>query len=142
MTEREHCIAAVKAFAEGESGLGYEVEAVDEGWLDCRDEWWLKRRTLVELLERERAEVRAKAEAETRRCLWLAHGHDGIYGDDGEMQCALCGVDYKRDELRSVLVAATRARAEKAERERDEARGLVGACPCGECTARRAEAKP
>ena len=34
-----------------------------------------------------------------RRLLWLYHGHQGLYGDDGEMQCAECGLDYKRDEI-------------------------------------------
>lgn len=33
-----------------------------------------------------------------RRMLWLNHGHQGLYGDDGEMQCAQCRPhwDYKR----------------------------------------------
>jgi len=34
-----------------------------------------------------------------RMFLWQGHGHEGIYGDDGEMQCGECGVDYKRDSL-------------------------------------------
>lgn len=40
-----------------------------------------------------RAEVRA-----LRRLLWLHHGHDGpaIYGDDGEMQCHACPLDFRR----------------------------------------------
>ena len=34
-------------------------------------------------------------EAETfRRLLWLNHGHEGIYGDDGEMQCQECLREY------------------------------------------------
>lgn len=32
-----------------------------------------------------------------RRLLWLRHGHHGIYGDDGEMQCATCTLDFKRE---------------------------------------------
>jgi len=28
-----------------------------------------------------------------RRELWASHGHAGIYGDDGEMQCGECGID-------------------------------------------------
>lgn len=34
-----------------------------------------------------------------RRLLWLRHGHEiaALYGDDGEMQCALCPMDFKRD---------------------------------------------
>ena len=31
-----------------------------------------------------------------RRLLWLHHGHVGLYGDDGEMQCGTCLIDFKR----------------------------------------------
>lgn len=70
------------------------------------------------------------AEAELRRELWLHHGHDGIYGDDGEMQCSVIPVptDFKRDDfariashLKAALDASEQAR-QQAERERDEAR--------------------
>jgi hypothetical protein len=37
-----------------------------------------------------------------RMLLWLHHGHDGLYGDDGEMQCAKCGIDFKRDPVASI----------------------------------------
>lgn len=37
-----------------------------------------------------------------RRLLWLRHGCDGLYGDDGEMQCARCGIDFRRDEPTSI----------------------------------------
>ena len=37
---------------------------------------------------------------ELRKAIWLGHGHLGMYGDDGEMQCSECfrigAVDYKR----------------------------------------------
>ena len=34
----------------------------------------------------------------TLRCLlWLRHGCDALYGDDGELQCISCGIDFKRD---------------------------------------------
>ncbi|MBT6050462.1 MAG: hypothetical protein HOG49_26990 [Candidatus Scalindua sp.] len=35
---------------------------------------------------------------ELRELLWINHGHDfhALYGDDGEMQCAECHVDFKR----------------------------------------------
>ncbi len=40
------------------------------------------------------------AEADTlRMILWLNHGHGGIYGDDGEMRCAECGIDFKHDDV-------------------------------------------
>ncbi len=29
-----------------------------------------------------------------RRLLWLNHGHTGMYGDDGEMQCQECLREY------------------------------------------------
>lgn len=29
-----------------------------------------------------------------RRMLWLNHGHKGMYGDDGEMQCGECMSEY------------------------------------------------
>jgi len=29
-----------------------------------------------------------------RRMLWLSHGHTGMYGDDGEMQCGECLKEY------------------------------------------------
>ena len=29
-----------------------------------------------------------------RRMLWLNHGHKGMYGDDGEMQCGECLIEY------------------------------------------------
>jgi hypothetical protein len=34
---------------------------------------------------------------ELRKLLWLNHGHSQLYGDDGEMQCHECGLDFKRD---------------------------------------------
>lgn len=38
-------------------------------------------------------------EKEYRRYMWLHHGHDGLYGDDGEMQCGHCMLDFKRAPL-------------------------------------------
>ena len=34
-----------------------------------------------------------------RQILWLRHGCplSGLYGDDGEMQCHACGIDFLRD---------------------------------------------
>ncbi len=32
-----------------------------------------------------------------RKLLWLRHGCTGLYGDDGEMQCGSCLLDFKRD---------------------------------------------
>lgn len=41
-----------------------------------------------------------REEMTLRRLLWLRHDseHSGIlYGDDGEMQCAACRIDFRRD---------------------------------------------
>lgn len=61
-------------------------------------------------------------ELEVRRLMWLGHGHTGMYGDDGEMQCSECmrlGCwDYKRaplSEVRAVYNAAILERAAKAQ---------------------------
>lgn len=37
-----------------------------------------------------------------RRLLWLRHGCEGLYGDDGEMQCGMCRMDFKRDDPESI----------------------------------------
>ncbi len=40
---------------------------------------------------------------ELRRILWLHHGcTDGIYGDDGEMQCNACMLDFVRDDIEKI----------------------------------------
>jgi hypothetical protein len=34
-----------------------------------------------------------------RKLLWIRHDSEhfaGLYGDDGEMQCGICGIDFKR----------------------------------------------
>jgi hypothetical protein len=53
----------------------------------------------------------SRLEEELRREWWLNHGHTGQCGDDGEMQCAMCGTyygffDYKRtsfEKLRNLV---------------------------------------
>lgn len=39
-------------------------------------------------------------EKKLRELLWLRHGCDlgRLYGDDGEMQCNKCMIDFKRDD--------------------------------------------
>lgn len=48
-------------------------------------------------------------ELELRKHLWLGHGHTGMYGDDGEMQCMECAkygcADYKHEPMNKVLEA-------------------------------------
>ena len=46
---------------------------------------------------------RDKIEYELRRTLWMNHGHIGLYGDDGEMQCGRCMLDFKRHNLDVIL---------------------------------------
>lgn len=58
--------------------------------------------------------LKPEEESKLREYLWTSHGHQGIYGDDGEMQCGECmefGVwDYKRGDLNKVINAAILAR--------------------------------
>ena len=37
-----------------------------------------------------------------RRMLWLAHGCLGLYGDDGEMHCGACLLDFKREPVSKI----------------------------------------
>lgn len=40
-----------------------------------------------------------------REMLWFNHGHQGhpiLYGDDGEMQCNTCRIDFKRDSAEEI----------------------------------------
>lgn len=50
-----------------------------------------------------------------RKLLWLRHGCDGVmlYGDDGEMQCNHCGIDFKRDSVASIDERWQRVSADK-----------------------------
>jgi hypothetical protein len=58
---------------------------------------------LEELRENEKA---------VRRLLWLYHGHEGLYGDDGQMQCSQCfmeyGIDYKDSPIPDLISAFKR----------------------------------
>lgn len=90
--------------------------------------------TRDEMLEARRRIAALEAENEAlRRILWLNHGHAGLYGDDGEMQCGICIVDFKRQKPAAIEVAlnahteyvnALTARAEQAERELAKERAL------------------
>jgi hypothetical protein len=53
----------------------------------------------------EAATVRAtEAERKLRQLLWLNHGCsiNMLYGDDGEMQCSACMIDFKRDPVEKI----------------------------------------
>ena len=45
-----------------------------------------------------------KQEMILRELLWLKHGHSiwELYGDDGEMQCHNCMLDFKRDSVERI----------------------------------------
>ena len=59
------------------------------------------REVIDKLKEMEKsAEVKEEAENKIlRKLLWLRHGCEGLYGDDGEMQCGKCRIDFKRDDI-------------------------------------------
>jgi hypothetical protein len=46
-------------------------------------------------------EHKANESHQLRHLLWLNHGCtiDHLYGDDGEMQCQKCMIDFKRDSI-------------------------------------------
>ena len=72
-----------------------------------------------------KAEGMEELEQKYRKELWLNHGHHGLYGDDGEMQCIEChpygATDYKRDPLDKVEHATFRARMARAAQIENEA---------------------
>lgn len=39
-----------------------------------------------------------------RELLWMRHGcqSPSLYGDDGELQCHACGIDFKRSSMESI----------------------------------------
>ena len=44
--------------------------------------------------------MKPSEEKTLRRLLWLKHGCSAsLYGDDGEMQCNQCVIDFKRDSV-------------------------------------------
>lgn len=55
----------------------------------------------------ERVEIAEGLLAQIRFKIWRGHGHVGIYGDDGEMQCGQCSPnwDYKRAPLMELVNA-------------------------------------
>lgn len=63
------------------------------------------------------ANLTPKVNHAIRLHLWMNHGHIGMYGDDGEMQCGACmafgGCDFKRatfEEIFTWLRAASASR--------------------------------
>jgi hypothetical protein len=75
-------------------------EALGErDWAVERAKTWKRvaRRLFIRVQRRiaQRDQAR-RYELEFRRLLWQRHGCAGLYGDDGEMQCGSCILDFKR----------------------------------------------
>lgn len=87
-----------------------DKEMAEEAAAKWRDELAAAKVALQQAGEREQT-----TEQRLRQELWLNHGHDGLYGDDGEMQCGRClpVFDYKRAPLADVIAAADKARLER-----------------------------
>lgn len=72
-----------------------------------------------------------KDNSKLRLMLWLRHDaqHNSVlYGDDGEMQCAACGIDFKRYTPREIEQAFTRIGMERlaiAQKEPQPARAVI-----------------
>ena len=49
-------------------------------------------------------EGRSEDELIIRKLLWLNHGCDvnALYGDDGEMCCNSCGLDFRRHDAKTI----------------------------------------
>jgi hypothetical protein len=56
---------------------------------------------------------------EMRRQVWLSHGCGtaALYGDDGEMQCGKCLIDFKRDEWPQIRDRLDSIALQRAQRE-------------------------
>lgn len=83
------------------------MQELAKEWLEnCSDHRGEQILSLAELLEKQLLDARKEAEEQRDRYwMWSSHGHLELYGDDGEMQCAQCGVDYKRAALKKVQIA-------------------------------------
>jgi hypothetical protein len=90
---------------------------------ECICAWRAERVAALEAAIRE-------AEEPWRRFAWLVHGHVGLYGDDGEMQCSVNGAaDFKRDPSARLIEHAIKALqdvvAEARRQGREDAATLV-----------------
>jgi hypothetical protein len=57
------------------------------------------------------SELSESKELELRRLLWAGHGHLGLYGDDGQLQCGKCQpfYDYRHAPLEEIVQKALTA---------------------------------
>lgn len=111
---KHHAIAVAGfPFAQSEIVSLESAISILEGALTCKNE------TVIELsaaLSTQNEEMMGQ-ELELRRMMWLGHGHCGIYGDDGEMQCSECARfgcwDYLRSPLEDVRKSYNAALADR-----------------------------
>ena len=63
--------------------------------------------------------LKVEANKDLRQLLWLKHGCNitSLYGDDGEMQCNKCLIDFKRDTPESIKKRFTQLGLDKAKKE-------------------------
>ena len=76
---------------------------------------------ILEIFREVQTQTEARVRAETladettwRQLMWVRHGCPiaDLYGDDGEMQCSCCHIDFKRDSVQAILdVFAVQGRA-------------------------------
>ena len=59
----------------------------------------LQARTIV--LQKDLERIQRENEI-LRELLWLRHGCNNLYGDDGERQCGACMLDFKRDSAQEI----------------------------------------
>lgn len=59
---------------------------------------------------------------ELRRLLFLRHGcpSECLYGDDGEMQCGKCVIDFKRDSVQKIEIIFYKNGIKKLKEERGD----------------------
>ena len=65
--------------------------SVNEGILDAMEEY-------ADQIRKEAIDEAVRDNVELREMLWVNHGCgiSALYGDDGEMQCHKCMIDFKR----------------------------------------------
>ena len=65
--------------------------------------------------------LKVEANKELRQLLWLRHGCGimHLYGDDGEMQCSRCLIDFKRDSPEAIKQRFVQLGIEKTKKGRE-----------------------
>jgi len=48
-----------------------------------------------------------------RELLWMEHQCEGKYGDDGEMQCGKCLIDFRRDSAKDIAIKTQKRNDER-----------------------------